>query len=118
MTPGGTSRKVEGVSTSEATNGDSNPPSVDPIDNTTILAAVKVCIAKSEEAAKAAGEARDLAADVKRATSRLASDHFELRTGIPPSWRRRLALAAVAAGIGAVTGGGVALVAFRMALGK
>lgn len=105
---------VGGVShlPSDATpNGEARGALSDEIDNATILARIEMCIARSDTAAResvrarqASEEALRLVQDVKRATMRLASDHFALRSGIPPTWRRRVAFAVAAGAFGAIAG--------------
>jgi len=113
LTPGAGSVIVDGVSSSpeKTPNGNDNPPVAEPIDTAALLARIEVCIARSDLAAKESVRAREaseealrLALDVKRASLRIASDQFELRTGFPPTWRRRIALACAAGGIGSIAG--------------
>ena len=92
-------------------NGDPHQEPTEHIDNAVLLAHIKVCIIQSDLAAKESTRAREAAEDalqlvqeVRRATTRIASDQFELRTGVPPTWRRRALLAAIAATVGAMVG--------------
>ena len=92
-------------------NGDVRGALSEEIDNATLLARIEMCITRSDTAAResvrarqASEEALQLVHEVKRATMRLASDHFALRSGIPPTWRRRVAFALTAGAFGAVAG--------------
>lgn len=75
-------------------NGDPIPH---PIDYAALAARIEVCIGRVDVAIRESKAAR-------QAAEKVANDQFELRTGLPPSWRRRLVLVALAAAIGALAG--------------
>lgn len=75
------------------------------VDLDLLYASIQTCIIRSDLAAKEASRGREASELAVKAVSKLADDHFELRTGIPPTWGRRLALAGIAGGAGAVTAG-------------
>lgn len=89
-------------------NGNAESLTTDPIDNASILARVELCITRSEQAAKMAEQTHEIVAEIKTMVTSLASDHLEVRGGVPLTWRRRIALVAIAAAVGALAGGGTA----------
>ncbi len=118
---GGDSLWIVSSPNSPEPNGNFNPPTKEPVDNTVLLSRIELCIIKVElslkestKAREAAEEARDYARIAKVAAGRVASDHMEIRTGFPVKWKRRIALTAFAASIGAIS----ACIAMFIFLGK
>jgi hypothetical protein len=74
------------------------------VDNAAIAARLDVLLGKIDACTDESRAAREEAKAARTAAERVANDQFELRTGVPSSWRRRLILVTIAAAIGAMSG--------------